>query len=168
MASTQPTWIATDMVTTTSTCLQVRPQPAVMAAITHGSSLQQVVVDLAVCLDSHAAGTVWLSCVWQGTHQHTSSNTSSNNSTCVCCHHLSLQLTTHNLHAVLPPVIRYDLEYLGLCPCMVDVEIIDAKNDNQSIFVSAGPEACACNKVGKAAGYIVGWQPNHVGSTAFG
>ncbi len=24
-------------------------------------------------------------------------------------------------------VIRYDLEFLGLCPCMVDVEIIDAK-----------------------------------------
>jgi hypothetical protein len=32
---------------------------------------------------------------------------------------------------------------------MVDVEIIDAKNDNQSIFVSAGPEACICSsKVG--------------------
>ncbi|GBF98004.1 hypothetical protein Rsub_11115 [Raphidocelis subcapitata] len=44
-------------------------------------------------------------------------------------------------------VIRYDLEYLGLCPCMIDVEIVDAKNDNQSIFVSAGPEACACHKV---------------------
>jgi hypothetical protein len=44
-------------------------------------------------------------------------------------------------------VVRYDLEFLGLCPCMVDVEIIDAKNDNQSIFVSAGPEACACHKV---------------------
>ena len=44
-------------------------------------------------------------------------------------------------------VIRYDLEFLGLCPCMVDVEIIDAKNDNQSIFVSAGQEACVCAKV---------------------
>jgi hypothetical protein len=44
-------------------------------------------------------------------------------------------------------VIRYDLEYLSLCPCMVDVEIIDAKNDNQSIFVSAGLEACVCSKV---------------------
>jgi hypothetical protein len=30
---------------------------------------------------------------------------------------------------------------------MVDVEIIDAKNDHQSIFVSAGPEACICHKV---------------------
>lgn len=53
--------------------------------------------------------------------------------------------------AVPPPavlccaVIRYDLEYLSLCSCMVDVEIIDAKNDNQSIFVSAGPEACICS-----------------------
>ena len=52
----------------------------------------------------------------------------------------------------LPPVIRYDLEYLGLCPCMVDVEIIDAKNDNQSIFVSAGVEACICSKVGLRVG----------------
>lgn len=41
-------------------------------------------------------------------------------------------------------VVRYDLEYLNLCPCMVDVEIIDAKNAHQSIFVSAGPEACTC------------------------
>ena len=28
----------------------------------------------------------------------------------------------------LSTVIRYDLEFLDLCPCMVDVEIIDAKN----------------------------------------
>lgn len=50
--------------------------------------------------------------------------------------------------SVLPrAVVRYDLEYLGLCPCMVDVEIIDAKNDNQSIFVSAGPEACSCHRL---------------------
>ncbi len=48
---------------------------------------------------------------------------------------------------LLPAVIRYDLEFLGLCPCMVAVEIIDAKNDNQSIFVSAGQEACVCTKV---------------------
>lgn len=48
-------------------------------------------------------------------------------------------------------MIRYDLEYLGLCPCMVDVEIIDAKNDNQSIFVSAGMEACICSKVGRSS-----------------
>ncbi|KXZ47254.1 hypothetical protein GPECTOR_36g108 [Gonium pectorale] len=41
-------------------------------------------------------------------------------------------------------VIRYDLEFLGLCPCMVDVEIIDAKQGNSSIIVSAGTEVCTC------------------------
>ncbi|GLC45409.1 hypothetical protein PLESTB_000621700 [Pleodorina starrii] len=41
-------------------------------------------------------------------------------------------------------VIRYDLEFLGLCPCMVDVEIIDAKQGNTSIIVSAGTEVCTC------------------------
>lgn len=58
-----------------------------------------------------------------------------------------IPLVTRVLQRVLHAVIRYDLEYLGLCPCMVDVEIIDAKNDNQSIFVSAGQEACVCAKV---------------------
>ncbi len=49
-------------------------------------------------------------------------------------------------------VIRYDLEFLGLCPCMVDVEIIDAKAGNQSVIVSAGAEACTClHKVGQGA-----------------
>lgn len=43
-------------------------------------------------------------------------------------------------------VVRYDLEFLGFCPCIVDVEIIDAKNNNQSISVSAGPESCTCVK----------------------
>ena len=55
--------------------------------------------------------------------------------------------STHPL-ALSLAVIRYDLEFLGLCPCMVDVEIIDAKAGNASVIVSAGPEACACqNKV---------------------
>lgn len=44
-------------------------------------------------------------------------------------------------------VIRYDLEFLGLCPCMVDVEIIDAKQGNQSTIVSAGNDVCTCNGV---------------------
>lgn len=48
-------------------------------------------------------------------------------------------------------VIRYDLEYLGMCPCLVDVEIIDAKNNNQSVIVSAGCEACTCQKKDGAA-----------------
>eukprot|EP00201_Polytomella_parva_P022613 CAMPEP_0175046700 /NCGR_PEP_ID=MMETSP0052_2-20121109/5176_1 /TAXON_ID=51329 ORGANISM="Polytomella parva, Strain SAG 63-3" /NCGR_SAMPLE_ID=MMETSP0052_2 /ASSEMBLY_ACC=CAM_ASM_000194 /LENGTH=496 /DNA_ID=CAMNT_0016310475 /DNA_START=18 /DNA_END=1505 /DNA_ORIENTATION=+ len=41
-------------------------------------------------------------------------------------------------------VIRYDLEFLNICPCMVDVEIIDAKAGNQSLIVSAGEAACTC------------------------
>jgi len=44
----------------------------------------------------------------------------------------------------LSTVIRYDLEFLDLCPCMVDVEIIDAKNGQGSIMVSADPEMCNC------------------------
>ncbi|PNH07885.1 hypothetical protein TSOC_005613 [Tetrabaena socialis] len=36
-------------------------------------------------------------------------------------------------------VIRYDLEFLGLCPCMVDVEIIDAKQ----VRVRSGAEGAA-------------------------
>lgn len=44
-----------------------------------------------------------------------------------------------------PAVVRYDLEFLGLCPCMVDVEIIDAKAGNSSTIVSAGEECCVCN-----------------------
>ncbi|KAA6423111.1 MAG: hypothetical protein FRX49_07098 [Trebouxia sp. A1-2] len=38
----------------------------------------------------------------------------------------------------LSTVIRYDLDYLGLCPCLVDVEIIDAKNGSGTVIVSAG------------------------------
>lgn len=58
---------------------------------------------------------------------------------------------------VCAAVVRYDLEFLGLCPCMVDVEIIDAKNDNQSIFVSAGQEACICSKVCGWVSMFSGW-----------
>jgi hypothetical protein len=35
-----------------------------------------------------------------------------------------------------------------LCPCMVDVEIIDAKNGQGSILVSADPEMCNCGSAG--------------------
>jgi hypothetical protein len=49
----------------------------------------------------------------------------------------------------LSTVIRYDLEFLSLCPCMVDVEIIDAKNGQGSILVSADPEMCICGPEGK-------------------
>ena len=44
-------------------------------------------------------------------------------------------------------VIRYDLEFLGWCPCMVDVETIDKAGDFSTI-VQCGTEACTCaNKV---------------------
>ena len=49
----------------------------------------------------------------------------------------------------LSTVIRYDLEFLELCPCMVDVEIIDAKNGQGSILVSADPEMCNCGPEGR-------------------
>ncbi|KAL0024665.1 hypothetical protein WJX77_006897 [Trebouxia sp. C0004] len=45
----------------------------------------------------------------------------------------------------LSTVIRYDLDYLGLCPCLVDVEIIDAKNGSGTVIVSAGDHACCCS-----------------------
>lgn len=45
----------------------------------------------------------------------------------------------------LSTVIRYDLEFLDLCPCLVDVEIIDAKQGNESTLVSAGPDMCNCD-----------------------
>lgn len=45
----------------------------------------------------------------------------------------------------LSTVIRYDLEFLDLCPCLVDVEIIDAKQGNESTLVSAGPDMCGCD-----------------------
>ncbi|KAG1657442.1 hypothetical protein FOA52_011722 [Chlamydomonas sp. UWO 241] len=42
-------------------------------------------------------------------------------------------------------VIRYDLEFLGFCPCMVDVEIIDAKAGNAATVVQSGLDACTCS-----------------------
>lgn len=45
----------------------------------------------------------------------------------------------------LSTVIRYDLDYLSLCPCLVDVEIIDAKNGSGTVIVSAGDHACNCS-----------------------
>ena len=41
-------------------------------------------------------------------------------------------------------VIKHDLETLGLCPCLVDVEIIDAKSQGDSQLVTAGLEVCTC------------------------
>lgn len=39
---------------------------------------------------------------------------------------------------------RYDLEFLGLCPALVDVEIIDSKNKGKGQIVSVGPAGCTC------------------------
>jgi len=42
-------------------------------------------------------------------------------------------------------VTRFDLEALGMCPCMVDIEIIDTRNGNEAQLVCAGTGACTCN-----------------------
>eukprot|EP00193_Tetraselmis_chui_P004610 CAMPEP_0177767558 /NCGR_PEP_ID=MMETSP0491_2-20121128/9190_1 /TAXON_ID=63592 /ORGANISM="Tetraselmis chuii, Strain PLY429" /LENGTH=759 /DNA_ID=CAMNT_0019284183 /DNA_START=121 /DNA_END=2400 /DNA_ORIENTATION=- len=44
----------------------------------------------------------------------------------------------------LNTVIRYDLDFLGLCPALVDVEIIDAKTADQSRLIRAQPHQCCC------------------------
>lgn len=44
-------------------------------------------------------------------------------------------------------VIKHDLETLGLCPCLADVEIIDAKAQGDSQLVTAGIETCTCGNV---------------------
>lgn len=44
----------------------------------------------------------------------------------------------------LNTVIRYDLDFLGLCPSLVDVEIIDAKDDSKTVLIQAGRELCTC------------------------
>lgn len=41
-------------------------------------------------------------------------------------------------------VTRYNLESLGLCPCFVDIEIIDTRNGNETQLVTAGEAACTC------------------------
>ena len=44
----------------------------------------------------------------------------------------------------LNTVIRYDLDFLGLCPSLVDVEIIDAKDEDKTILIQADSELCNC------------------------
>lgn len=41
-------------------------------------------------------------------------------------------------------VTKFNLESLGLCPCLVDVEIVDTRNGNEANIVTVGPEACSC------------------------
>lgn len=50
----------------------------------------------------------------------------------------------------LSTVIRYDLDYLSLCPCLVDVEIIDAKNGSGTVLVAAGDHCCICTGPAKS------------------
>lgn len=47
-------------------------------------------------------------------------------------------------------VTRYNLECLGLCPCLVDIEIIDTRNGNESQLVTAGDTACSCESPERA------------------
>ena len=47
-------------------------------------------------------------------------------------------------------VTRYNLESLGLCPCLVDIEIVDTRNGNEVQMVTAGPEACSCDSPERA------------------
>eukprot|EP00873_Tetraselmis_striata_P028765 jgi/Tetstr1/449029/TSEL_003797.t1 len=44
----------------------------------------------------------------------------------------------------LNTVIRYDLDFLGLCPGLVDVEIIDAKNADGTKLIRAERAQCCC------------------------
>uniref|UniRef100_A0A7S0MYF9 C2H2-type domain-containing protein n=1 Tax=Pyramimonas obovata TaxID=1411642 RepID=A0A7S0MYF9_9CHLO len=46
----------------------------------------------------------------------------------------------------LSTVIRYDLEFLGLCPSLVEVEIIDAKSRDDTLLISQ--TGCICGKEG--------------------
>ena len=50
---------------------------------------------------------------------------------------------------VLSAVTKFDLDCLGLCPCLVDIEIVDTRNGNESNLVTAGREACACEDPGR-------------------
>jgi len=47
-------------------------------------------------------------------------------------------------------VTRYNLECLGLCPCLVDIEIVDTRNGNESQLVTAGEAACSCDSPERA------------------
>ena len=45
----------------------------------------------------------------------------------------------------LATVVRYNLDFLELCPLLVDVTILDAKGGNVTTTVSAEPGSCRCN-----------------------
>jgi len=52
----------------------------------------------------------------------------------------------------LSTVIRFNLEFLGLCPSTVDVEIIDSKNRGKGQLVSVGAAGCTCHGGGAPGG----------------
>ena len=45
----------------------------------------------------------------------------------------------------LATVVRYNLDYLDLCPCLVSITILDAKGGNETTTVSVDPCACVCS-----------------------
>ena len=47
-------------------------------------------------------------------------------------------------------VTKFNLECLGLCQCLVDIEIVDTRNGNEVQLVTAGPEACSCDSPERA------------------
>ena len=54
----------------------------------------------------------------------------------------------------LSTVVRHNLEFVGLCPCLVDIEIIDAKSrPAKNQLVAAPADSCTCGgHVGSRAG----------------
>ncbi len=69
------------------------------------------------------------------------------------CSYLRVQLRPSRWPLNALAVIRYDLEFLNLCPCLVDVEIVDNKAGQASTVVESGAQACTCGgKVGREAG----------------
>ena len=47
-------------------------------------------------------------------------------------------------------VTKYNLECLGMCPCLVDIEIVDTRNGNEAQLVTAGHDACSCDSPERA------------------
>ena len=46
---------------------------------------------------------------------------------------------------MLLAVTKFNLDCLGLCPLLVDIEIVDTRNGNESQLVAAGDGACTCS-----------------------
>ena len=46
---------------------------------------------------------------------------------------------------------NFQTRSLGLCTCLVDIEIVDTRNGNESNVVSVGPAACSCEDPARVA-----------------